>query len=710
MARLLALLAYLLCFSVPARAQTISGFETMTSNGIVTGACAQGSAFPDGCAGLVPGNQFGVIPQFTGYTNFVSSVQQSGQTWAIGQAAHTIPWNIAGVDYQVGPSLTRAAMLNPIDFHPLNCTTANQAGHDYLECNTAAPNVQGYDFHPLTGTDAGQCILLRIQNANSGATVKNNHFQEDVGCVGAGTFNEAFLISNSTSFLDFEHNEVDGNCGNSTVQAANPAVDVADNRTGGASAGQLTNQYNWYHNACNRPGDSTDGSEVHQFNVFQNWCRNCSGGGFHGEAWESQTTTGTCNTSSCALVNVAQYTMDFNTVILNAIPANGYTGPFFILGGRVGSSVTNVEVVGNTIIGNDFNATITGATYVSGTGVLTVTVPNVSTSTGLSVTISNVTGTGSFASANGTFTTVTGTGLNAIAVNIGAGLTLTVTGGNAQSISSSYGIMSTSAQQFGTIKVAMNYVDTTGALTGKCILQGAGSSFGWTGSTTGNVLTITGIQATGNLTFSGNPTNGQNIVLNGVTWTFVTSGASGNQTNIGASLTATLTQLSSDLSASGNTSINVAAYTSSSTQLFITYNTPDGRGNNYTLGIGTAASARSNATLTGGFPSPTSPGILVPGAVIAGGTLVPPPTQNYPKLSNPFTGTGFGLSGTYALDSSPPNSTSGVPTYTPQSVVGSWVIPTDAAPHLGGSENWNLLTNTPITGFTDANITSTPVC
>lgn len=605
MIRFLALLACLLTLSAPARAQFPNGFTNQLGT-LVPSFCTQGSAFADGCTTLHAANHFGVTQQFANYTAFVSSVQQSSQTWAVGQTTQVIPWNVAGVNYPVGPYIARAAMLNPIDHHPAGCTTATQAGFDYLECNTAAPDVEGYDFHPLSGTDAGQCILLRMQNANSGATVKNNHFQEDTGCVGAGTFNQAVLISNSTSFLDFENNEVDGNCGNPTVQAANPSVDVADNRAGGASTGQLTNQYNWYHNACNRPGDSSDGSEVHQFNVFQNWCLNCNGAGFHGEAWESQTSLGTCGASSCTLVNVAQYTMDFNTVILNAIPANGYTGPFFILGGRVGSSVTNTEVVGNTIVGNNFNATITGASYVSGTGVLTITVPNVSTSIGLPVTISNATGTGSFASANGTFTTATGTGLNTIAVNIGAGLTLTVTGGNAQSISSSYGIMETSTQQFGTIKVAMNYVDTTGALAGKCILQGAGSSAGWTGSISGThpseVLTITG------------------------------------------------------------------------------------------------------------SPTPTSPGILVPGAVMVGGNLVPPPTGTYPTLL-PFTGTGFGLAGTYPLNC--PTTCTGTatpPTYTPQSVVTTWTIPTDAAPHLGGTENWNLLTNTPITGFSDSNQTSTPVC
>jgi hypothetical protein len=61
--------------------------------------------------------------------------------------------------------------------------------------------------------------------------------------------------------------------------------------------------------------------------------------------------------------------------------------------------------------------------------------------------------------------------------------------------------------------------------------------------------------------FSGQPTNGQNIVLNGQTWTFVTSGAAGPQTNIGASLSATLTALATDLNASVDADLTPCTYT-----------------------------------------------------------------------------------------------------------------------------------------------------
>lgn len=106
--------------------------------------------------------------------------------------------------------------------------------------------------------------------------------------------------------------------------------------------------------------------------------------------------------------------------------------------------------------------------------------------------------------------------------------------------------------------------------------------------------------ASGSLTFAGNPTNGQTIVLNGVTWTFVTSGATGTQTNLGVSLAATLTQLASDLNASGNASIDVASYAISGSKLVVTYKTVGTGGNAYTLAAGTSGATPSGATLTGG--------------------------------------------------------------------------------------------------------------
>lgn len=110
-------------------------------------------------------------------------------------------------------------------------------------------------------------------------------------------------------------------------------------------------------------------------------------------------------------------------------------------------------------------------------------------------------------------------------------------------------------------------------------------------------------KAAGHIAFSGQPAANSTITLNGVTWTFVTGTPSGNQTQIGVSLDATLTALAADLSASGDTQVSKCTYTANTTDdhLEIEFDTAGVTGNAFTL----AASANSggvvsHGTLTGG--------------------------------------------------------------------------------------------------------------
>lgn len=109
---------------------------------------------------------------------------------------------------------------------------------------------------------------------------------------------------------------------------------------------------------------------------------------------------------------------------------------------------------------------------------------------------------------------------------------------------------------------------------------------------------LAGVAASGDIAFAANPLASATITLNGIVWTFVASGATGNQTNIGANLLATLTALAAQLNASVNTSLNVATYSFSSTELIITYLTGGTAGNSYTLAASLATP--SGANLTGG--------------------------------------------------------------------------------------------------------------
>lgn len=103
------------------------------------------------------------------------------------------------------------------------------------------------------------------------------------------------------------------------------------------------------------------------------------------------------------------------------------------------------------------------------------------------------------------------------------------------------------------------------------------------------------VRATGSFMFSGQPAANSTLTINGATWTFVASGATGNQTNIGANLAATLTALASDLNASGNASIDDATYSADATTLTVRAKAWGTGGN----AIALAASANSNATRSG---------------------------------------------------------------------------------------------------------------
>lgn len=113
-----------------------------------------------------------------------------------------------------------------------------------------------------------------------------------------------------------------------------------------------------------------------------------------------------------------------------------------------------------------------------------------------------------------------------------------------------------------------------------------------------------GVRAQGKITFTVNPTNNDTITLNGTAWTFKTSGATGPQTNIAGSLSATLTQLISDLTASVDTQVAKCFYFKLGTALLVLDKTPGTGGNAFTLAASVATV--SAATLTGGTAAPGS--------------------------------------------------------------------------------------------------------
>lgn len=127
-----------------------------------------------------------------------------------------------------------------------------------------------------------------------------------------------------------------------------------------------------------------------------------------------------------------------------------------------------------------------------------------------------------------------------------------------------------------------------------------------------DTITI-GKRAIGTYTFTGNPTAGQTIVLNGVTWSFVTTTPVGNQTLIHTTVADTVRALVENLNTSVVANLAVATYTFSGLVVTIKYDAIGTSGNAYTLAAGTYAGTVSGATLTGGS-SGSATAILTVGA------------------------------------------------------------------------------------------------
>ncbi len=105
-------------------------------------------------------------------------------------------------------------------------------------------------------------------------------------------------------------------------------------------------------------------------------------------------------------------------------------------------------------------------------------------------------------------------------------------------------------------------------------------------------------KAAGQIAFTGQPAANGTITLNGITWTFVTGTPVGNQTQIGASIDATLTALVTDLNGSADAQISKCTYTANTTddRLEIEFDAAGLTGNAFTL----SASANSGATVSYG--------------------------------------------------------------------------------------------------------------
>lgn len=125
----------------------------------------------------------------------------------------------------------------------------------------------------------------------------------------------------------------------------------------------------------------------------------------------------------------------------------------------------------------------------------------------------------------------------------------------------------------------------------------------WLKATFGQPVTTASVAATGSFTFSAQPVASSTITVAGTVFTFVASGAVGNQINIGANLAATMTALAVVLNASGVPAVAAATYTATANAINIVFDALGHAGNAFTLAASTTPPSNatpSGATLTGG--------------------------------------------------------------------------------------------------------------
>lgn len=120
-------------------------------------------------------------------------------------------------------------------------------------------------------------------------------------------------------------------------------------------------------------------------------------------------------------------------------------------------------------------------------------------------------------------------------------------------------------------------------------------------------LTQGGTQASGTWVFTANVAADDVLVVNGVTFTFVASGATGNQINVGVDLPTSLDNMIAILNGSAEANVALATYTEDGTDtLTASFDVNGVAGNAFTIAATVAAGVTvSGATLTGGQDTPS---------------------------------------------------------------------------------------------------------
>jgi hypothetical protein len=228
-------------------ATNANGSASATSNALsiatAGSTCPKGTGFPnDGCAAapapltasFYQPNAF----QPGGFFNATAATTANYMATNCGPGANQLcrpPWNVAGVDYAIGPYMTN--LIDPATLTAGNTkipgcvydTTSTNTGAGELVCGGSSfqGTVQGVEFGPIGGHG---CTALRANAPASGVTtftLDNVHLRNDNGLC-SGAYNTSFWAYFSFTYpngVTITNSDLDG------------GADVWDNPWGGISTG-----------------------------------------------------------------------------------------------------------------------------------------------------------------------------------------------------------------------------------------------------------------------------------------------------------------------------------------------------------------------------------------------------------------------------------------------------------------------------------------
>jgi hypothetical protein len=116
----------------------------------------------------------------------------------------------------------------------------------------------------------------------------------------------------------------------------------------------------------------------------------------------------------------------------------------------------------------------------------------------------------------------------------------------------------------------------------------------------GRTYSAVGAKAVGQIVFSANPTATHTITLNGTAITFVASGATGSQVNVGSSLAVSIANLLAFIALSTDAGITSMTYSFDGAVLKCVATLPGTAGNSLTIATTVVGATASGSTLAGG--------------------------------------------------------------------------------------------------------------